>query len=69
MWMMVILILNLLFGFIDMESQIADDLQRYAVKLTCTLKHHHDFLSSSDYSMLMALLYYVIDETDKFISD
>lgn len=52
-----------------MDSIIADELQRYAVKLTCTLKHHHDFLSSSDYSILMALLYYVIDETDKFITD
>lgn len=52
-----------------MESKIADELQLYAVKLTCTLKRYHNFLSSSDYSMLMALLYYVIDETDKFIID
>lgn len=67
--MMVILILNLLFGLIEMVSEIADELQRYAVKLTCTLKHHHDFLLSSDYDMLMSLLYSVIDKTDKFISD
>lgn len=52
-----------------LDSKTADELQLYAVKLTCTLKHHHNFLSDSDYSMLMALLYYVIDETDKFIID
>lgn len=52
-----------------MESKIADELQLYAVKLTCTLKHHHNFLLDSDYMMLMALLYYVIDEVDKYIID
>lgn len=52
-----------------MESEIADELQCYAVNLTCVLKRHHDFLSDSDYRMLMTLLYYIIDEVDKYIID
>lgn len=61
--------LLLLFGFIDMDSKVADELQDYAVKLTCTLKHNHDFLLSDEYHMLMLLLYNVIDKTADSIYD